>query len=73
MTVLVPTQLVTTKSSGPVMERSTWLSAAKCSTASWPLDGVGEGVEVAHVGVHEPVTGSGSSSSTSRSVDRLPA
>ncbi len=37
MTVLVPTQLVTTKSAGPVIERSTWLSAAKCRTASWPL------------------------------------
>jgi hypothetical protein len=33
---LVPSQFVRTKSSGATMERSTWLSAAKCTTASWP-------------------------------------
>jgi len=35
MTMLVPTQLVMAKSSGPEIDRSTWLSAAKCTTASW--------------------------------------
>ncbi len=34
MTMLVPKQLVLMKSSGPAMERSTWVSAAKCTTAS---------------------------------------
>ena len=36
ITTLVPKQLVCTKSSGPRIDRSTWLSAAKCTTASWP-------------------------------------
>ena len=43
-TTLVPKQLVLTKSSGPTIERSTWLSAAKCTTASWPAHGLGHGV-----------------------------
>jgi hypothetical protein len=34
ITTLVPKQFVCTKSSEPTMERSTWLSAAKCTTAS---------------------------------------
>src|SRR3546814_17058574 len=33
-TMLVPKQLVVTKSSEPAIDRSTWLSAAKCTTAS---------------------------------------
>ena len=37
MTMLVPKQFVLTKSSEPTMERSTWLSAAKCTTASTPV------------------------------------
>ncbi len=36
ITTLVPKQLVWMKSSGPTIERSTWLSAAKCTTASCP-------------------------------------
>ena len=36
ITMLVPKQFVWMKSSGPAIERSTWLSAAKCTTASWP-------------------------------------
>jgi len=33
---LVPKQLVRTNAYGSLMLRSTWLSAAKCTTASWP-------------------------------------
>src|SRR3546814_16697550 len=33
-TMLVPKQLVVTKSSDPAIDRSTWISAAKCTTAS---------------------------------------
>ena len=36
MTMLVPKQLVLMKSSGPAIDRSTWLSAAKWTTASTP-------------------------------------
>ena len=36
ITTLVPKQFVLMKSSGPAIDRSTWLSAAKCTTASWP-------------------------------------
>src|SRR3954447_2543800 len=36
ITMLVPKQFVLMKSSGPAIERSTWLSAAKWTTASWP-------------------------------------
>ena len=36
MTMFVPKQFVLMKSSGPAIERSTWLSAAKWTTASWP-------------------------------------
>src|SRR6478735_8484200 len=36
ITMLVPKQFVLMKSSDPTIERSTWLSAAKCTTASWP-------------------------------------
>src|SRR5690606_26769909 len=32
----VPEQFVRTKTSGSRRDRSTWLSAAKCTTASWP-------------------------------------
>ena len=32
----VPSQFVWTNSSGLAIDRSTWLSAAKCTTASWP-------------------------------------
>ena len=73
MTRLVPTQLVTTKSSGPAMERSTWLSAAKWTTASSPLHGHDQGIEVADVGVDEAVAIAGPWPPTSVSVDRLPA
>ena len=73
MTALVPTQLVTTKSSGPAIERSTWLSAAKCSTASWPAHRAGEGVEVADIGVHEAEPAPARPPPRRASVDRLPA
>ena len=33
---LVPEQFVRTNASGSTMERSTWVSAAKWTTASWP-------------------------------------
>ena len=36
ITMLVPKQLVLTKSSEPMIDRSTWLSAAKWTTASTP-------------------------------------
>ena len=36
ITMFVPKQFVVTKSSAPAIERSTWLSAAKCTTASQP-------------------------------------
>ena len=34
--VATPTVLVRTASSGSTMERSTWVSAAKLTTTSWP-------------------------------------
>ena len=54
-TMLVPKQLVLTKSSGPAIERSTWLSAAKCTTASWPRHRLLERARVADVALHERV------------------
>ena len=36
ITTLVPKQFVLTKSSEPMIDRSTWLSAAKWTTASTP-------------------------------------
>ncbi len=36
MRVWVPSTLVRTKSAAPSIERSTWLSAAKFTTRSWP-------------------------------------
>jgi hypothetical protein len=35
-TVCAPSTFVTTKSAAPLIERSTWVSAAKFTTASWP-------------------------------------
>ena len=55
ITMLVPKQLVLMKSSGPAIERSTWLSAAKCTTASWPRHRVLERARVADVALHELV------------------
>ena len=55
ITMLVPKQLVWTKSSGPAIERSTWLSAAKCTTASWPAIASSSVAGIADVALHEPV------------------
>ena len=53
--MLVPKQFVLMKSSGPAIERSTWLSAAKCTTASCPGHRLLERARVADVALDEPV------------------
>ena len=55
ITMLVPKQFVVTKSSAPAIDRSTWLSAAKCTTASTPAHRVLERAGVADVALHERV------------------
>ena len=53
--MLVPKQFVLMKSSGPAIERSTWLSAAKCTTASCPRIASSSVPGIADVALHEPV------------------
>ena len=70
MMTFVPKQFVRMKSSLPSIERSTWLSAAKCTTASHPrmADSTSPGLQML------PLTKEYRGlSSTSRIVERLPA
>ena len=55
MTTFVPKQFVWMKSSGPTIERSTWLSAAKWTTASWPRIASSSVLGIADVALHELV------------------
>ena len=70
ITTLVPKQLVLTKSSGPAIDRSTWLSAAKCTTASWPAMASSNVPGSQMLPLAKLKRGS---SSTSLRVDRFPA